>query len=52
MNVSFDMGSKIATVTYDPSVADPNDIRTAIDRADRSMISDDEQADEAARALD
>ncbi len=52
MNVSFDLGSKVATVTYDPDVANSDDIRAAIDRADRSVISDDEQADDAGRVLE
>lgn len=46
------MGSKVVTVTYDPSVADPDAIRAAIDRANRSMSSDDDQEDDASRILE
>lgn len=46
------MSAKVAAVTYDPSVADPDAIRAAIDRANRSMSSDDDQEDDASRILE
>ena len=44
----FDLGSRLATVTYDPEAADPDAIRDAIDRANASMRSDEDQAGEDA----
>lgn len=47
----FDLSAKAATVTYDPSVADPNAIRAAIDRANDSMAPDDDGGSAAGRVL-
>ncbi len=51
VSVAFDLGERLATVTYDPAIADPEAIRDAIDRADDLMRPDDDQADDAGRVL-
>ena len=50
--MEFDSGEKLATVTYDPAIADSDSIRDAIDRADNLMRGDDDQADDAERVLE
>ncbi len=50
--MKFDPGSKRATVTYDPAIADPDAIRDAIDRANDLMApGDDEASEDAGRVL-
>ena len=49
--MKFDLGSRIATVVYDPAVADPDAIVEAIDLANELMRPDDDQADDASRVL-
>ena len=49
--MKFDLGARIATVIYDPAVADPDAIVEAIDRANELMRPDDDQADDASRVL-
>ena len=47
----FDLGERLATVVYDPTVVDPNAIVEAIDRANELMRPDGDQADDASRVL-
>ena len=51
VSVKFDLGDRLATVVYDPSVADPDAIVEAIDRANELMRPDGDQADDASRVL-
>ena len=50
--MKFDLGSRLATVVYDPEVADPDTIVEAIDRANDLMRPDDDEADDASRVLE
>ena len=50
--MKFDPGEKLATVTYNPAIADSDAIRDAIDRANDLMRGDDDQADDAGRVLE
>ena len=52
VTVKFDLGDRLATVVYDPAVADPDAIVEAIDRANELMGPDDDQADDASRVLE
>ena len=47
----FDLGERLATVAYDPAVANPDAIVEAIDRANELMRPDGDQADDASRVL-
>ena len=49
--MKFDLGVRLATVVYDPVVADPDAIVEAIDRSNDLMRPDDDQADDASRVL-
>ena len=49
--MKFDLGDRVATVVYNPSVADPDAIVEAIDRANELMRPDGDQADDAGRVL-
>ena len=51
VSVKFDLGSRLATVVYDPAVAAAA-IVEAIDRANELMRPDDDQADDASRVLE
>ncbi len=50
--MTFDLGDRLASVTYDPATADPAAIRAAIDRANDLMRPDEDQADDAGRVLE
>ena len=52
VSVKFDLGVRLATVIYDPAVADPDAIVEAIDRANDLMRPDDDQTDDASRVLE
>ena len=49
--MKFDLGDRVATVVYDPTLADPVAIVEAIDRANEVMRPDGDQADEADSVL-
>ena len=49
--MKFDLGDRLATVVYNPSVADADTIVEAIDRANDLMRPDGDQADDAGRVL-
>ena len=51
VSVGFDLGQRLATVTYDPAVAKVDAIRDAVDRANDLMRPDDDQASDAGRVL-
>ncbi len=48
----FDLGKRLATVTYDPVRTDPAAIRAAIDRANDLMSQSEDESDAAGRALE
>ncbi len=48
----FDLGKRLATVTYDPATADADAIHAAIDRANDLMRPDEDQASDAGRVLE
>ena len=49
--MKFGLGDRVATVIYDPAVADPDAIVEAIDRANDLMRPDSDQVDDASRVL-
>ena len=50
--MKFDLGERLATVVYDPAVADADTIVETIDRANDLMRPDGDQADDASRVLE
>ena len=50
--MKFDLGDRVATVVYDPAVANPDAVVEAIDRANDLMRPDGDQADDAGRVLE
>ena len=49
--MKFGLGDRVATVIYDPAVADADTIVEAIDKANELMRPDGDQADDAGRVL-
>ena len=49
--MTFDLGDRMATVTYDTDVADAAAITAAIDRANDLTRPDDDNAEDADRVL-